>query len=163
MTTFKIVNFTGGLRECECCGSYSAESETVYVNDVAVWENYSDGHMYSNTTPEPIQECIIKAWFDESKKRVEANYTEEARLAWNLNYPGNSVAASTGSWLREKICALEFLSSELSELTQVCTNLPSQTVLLVKMIALWIESISGENINVDTADEYETDDFDSDD
>jgi hypothetical protein len=148
MTTFTILNYTEDGFDCECCGSCTPEGISVSVNDVEVWEQYTDNHMSGSRTEAPVSDCLIAGWEQVSRAAIDAHYTEQSRVAWNTKYPGNSVAASPESWAGEKRYAIERFEVDLNEVKESCNQLPYQIELQAKMIALWIESTTGEVIDV---------------
>jgi hypothetical protein len=148
MTTFTILLYTEEGFDCECCGYCTPEGISISVNDEEVWYQYTDNHMSGSQTEEPVGDCLIAGWEKVSRAAIEASYTEESRLAWNITYPGNSVASSPESWTNEKKEALERFEVDLAEVKENTSMLPYQIALQAKMIALWIESITGEVIDV---------------
>jgi hypothetical protein len=154
MTTFKILNYTEDGYDCECCGYSYPEGTSIFVDGIPVWEKYSDGHLHSNMTETPIVDCLLTAWYDSRLAGIEAEYTEERRLLWNIQYVGNSIARTAESWLEYKLDMISYLDENLLEIKGNCTKLPYDETLQVKMVALWIQSECGEVIEVDVVEEH---------
>lgn len=147
-TFFKVEKIHGKMYDCDCCGSYCSEGTNVYVNDTLVWEKYSDGHLYGRQTEENLLNCIVKEWNRINLEVIENNHTEESRLKWNKSYPGNGIARTPESWEEYKNEMLQYQDGLIENVMESCKNLPYDETLQTKMIALWIESVSGEKIEV---------------
>jgi hypothetical protein len=145
---FKVETIHGKMYDCECCGCYSSEGICIYVNDTMVWEKYSDGHMYGRQTEETILDSILDKWFESNLSIIEEKHTEKARVKWNKDHPGNGIARTPESWLEYKNSQIEYIKSSKEQVVESCKVLPYSETLQVKMIALWIEEVTGEKIKV---------------
>lgn len=148
MTTLKIVNTTGEPFECDDCGTCYPEGMYICVDDVVVWEKSTDGHYSGHQTENSISECILNHIKDTYLAMTDNHFTEDARLQWNKNHPGNAVASSPESWLEYKQESIAILENSLERLTENCKILPYTEHLQVKMIALWLEEEFGEKIQI---------------
>lgn len=154
MITFQLLETTGKSYDCECCGCYSSSGEYIYVNDKMVWERFNDGHMYGHQTEEPLFISVIQGWNEAEIEQINANYTEEARAKWNKKHPGNAIAATPVDWLEQKQQMLKYQEMAVTEVMKNCGNLPYSEILQIKMIALWIESETGNQITITTKQAY---------
>lgn len=145
----KIEYIRGELQECDCCGIYSSEGTSVYVDNELVWERYSDGHLYGRQTEKSILKAIVDAWLQKSLKEIEETCTEECRLDWNKKYPGNGIARTQESWEEYKQEKIKYCLDSVNTIIENCHLLPYNEGLQVRMIALWIEDVTGEHIEVD--------------
>jgi hypothetical protein len=159
MTIFKILNYTEEGYDCECCGYSYPEGTSIFVDEIEIWEKYTDGHLHGNMTEAPIVDCLLTAWYASRLASIEAEYTEEKRHDWNRQYVGNSIARTPESWLGDKLNMISCLDEYLLEVKSNCTNLPYDEVLQVKMIALWIQSACGETIEVLVEEEHHNDEY----
>lgn len=148
MTIFKVVDISGPSGDCECCGFYSGSGTEIHVNDELVWRQYFDGHMGGESPDESVLNAVLNAWNETNIFNIEAEYTEEKRHKWNKHHPGNGIARTPESWAEQKKQMLKFQEDGLSQIKESCANLPYDETLQVKMIALWIESSTGEKIQV---------------
>ncbi len=146
---FKLVNETGPLQECECCGCYGDENVRIYVNDVEVWYYLRDNHMWADKTEESLVECVLSAWNDTVIEGVIEESTEEKRLQWNEDHPGNGIASTPESWKQYQLdTGLQYQRESYSSVLEACKVLPSEEWLQLQMIALWIEDFTGEKVDV---------------
>lgn len=162
MITFKHVSISGSMHHCECCGSYCASGDAIYVNDEMVWEKYFDGHMGGRQTENTLVSCVLKAWYEAKLYNLEAHYSEEGRAKWNLKNPGNYIASTVESWNERKQEDIKMLNADYEQIAKDCENLPYDELLQIKMIALWIESSTGEKIAIEEDNHYEDDGLDYD-
>lgn len=153
--TFKYTKISGPLYDCECCGSYSAEGKEIYVNGELVWRKYFDGHLGGDQTEDSILNCVTKKWHENNIKAVQEQHSEDARDAWNKKYPGNGVARTVESWAEKSNDIIDFHNDCLENILESCKNLPYDELLQIKMIAIWIESRSGERIEIVESSYYE--------
>jgi hypothetical protein len=142
----------GSLKECDCCGSYSAEGIFVLADKNIIWKKYSDGHMYGEQTEESILDSILTYWEEIQLNQINKESTEEARVDWNLNHPGNGIARTEESWKQYNQEKIDYLKESLSRVRESCKNLPYNEVLQVKMVALWLEECFGEEFAVSVSD-----------
>lgn len=157
MIIFKHVVISGSSHYCECCGSYCASGDAIYVNNEMVWEKYFDGHMGGRQTEDLLVNCVLKAWHAEKVYQLEREHTEEARLAWPENQPSRVSAFSVEDWNERKQQYLKFHKEDYEQIKEDCANLPYDEALQIKMIALWIESQTGEKITIEEDSYYEDD------
>jgi hypothetical protein len=155
--TFKVAKISGPMGECDCCGCYSASGYNIYFNDELIWRQYSDGHLGGDCSEESILNAVVNAWNEFNIQKIEAQFTEEKRHEWNKDHPGNGVARTVENWKEYKEQMLEFQKDAFDSVKESCSNLPYDETLQVKMICLWIESHSGEKIQVLEDTEYEGD------
>ncbi len=145
----KIEYIRGKLHECDCCGIYSSEGTSVYVDNEMVWEKYSDGHMYGRQTEDSILNCVVNAWLNKNLQETEAAHTEAARHEWNKNNPGNGIARTPESWEEYKNEKVKYYNESVNTIIENCKILPYNEGLQVRMIAIWIEDVTGEKIEVE--------------
>jgi hypothetical protein len=161
MITFKHVNISGSSGHCECCGGYSASGDAIYVNDEMVWEKYFDGHMGGRQTEGTLASCVLNAWYELKEYQLEVDFTEQARLQWQKDKPGSSVASTVADWSERKASQVKMLNNDFEQIAKDCENLPYDELLQMKMIALWIESVSGDPIAIETENLYEDNEDDN--
>ena len=146
MNIIKIKHIREKGFDCECCGYCIPEGLNIYFNDVLIWNYYRDNHLYSEQTEESILSAFSNAFYE--NKKSEIDYSEQSRHKWNVKCPGNGVARTPESWKEFKDSNLKFLNESYAQLLESCKLLPNKEVLSVKIIALWIEDIFGEVIEV---------------
>jgi hypothetical protein len=145
-TTFELVETSGTTYDCDCCGSYASVGKYISVNDKVVWEKYSDGHMHGHQTEDSIVVSVLDAWNELNVQIINENYTQQKRLDYNVKYPDNVVARDTVSWSEKKNEALKMLDEDYVEIKNQCKDVPYNEFIQLKMIALWIEGQTGEEI-----------------
>jgi len=157
MIEFKVIELSGPSGDCECCGSYSGSGTEVYVNDELVWRKYFDGHMGGDQTEESVLNAILNAWNEANIQKIDSDFTEEKRHQWNKDHPGNGIARTSENWAERKKEMLDFQSESLDNVKESCSNLPYDELLQVRMISIWIESFTGEKIQVLEDSHYDSD------
>ncbi len=156
MIEFKVVDISGPSGDCDCCGSYSGSGTEIHANGEVIWRKYFDGHMGGDQTEESVLNAVLNAWNEYNIQVVEAKFTEEMRHQWNKDHPGNGVARTPENWLEYKNQMLEFQKDSFDSVKENCSNLPYDELLQVRMIAIWIESSTGEKIQVLTDSIYDS-------
>ncbi len=145
---FKVEKMQGSVQECECCGMYSAEGIFVFANNVLIWKKYSDGHMYGNQTEDSILSTMLKFWEENEMTKIAIESSDQARIDWNKNYPGNGIARTVESWKEYNQEKENNVKAIVQSVKQSCSVLPYDETLQVKMIALWLEDNCGEESKV---------------
>lgn len=133
---------------CECCGSCYPTELNISFNEDIIWSSYFDGHMDGSTTELTILESFLNAFHNYLINDVNLKFTEEKRHEWNKEYYGNSIAANPENWNEEKKTHLQIISDSINNIRTDCDNLPTNHYLQLKMIAIWVESDTGINIQV---------------
>lgn len=149
----KIVKTYDEPFDCEDCGTCYPEGLYVEYNHVVVWEKFSDGHYSGHQTEESILDCILGKWYNDLVIVNEENKTEEKRLEWNKQHPGNAIAKTKESWQEYHNESFEYVKGSLESIRKNCENLPYEEELQVKMIALWIQNDTGEEIEIQSLTE----------
>lgn len=144
----KIVKTYDEPFDCEDCGTCYPEGLYIEYDDVVVWEKSSDGHYSGYQTEESILDCIMNKWYNDLLIMHEENKSEEKRMEWNRNYPGNAIATTKESWQEYHNESFEYVKDSLETIKKNCENLPYDEELQVKMIALWIQDDTGEEIEI---------------
>lgn len=153
--TLRIVKTYGEPFDCEDCGTCHPEGLYVAYDGVVVWEKFSDGHYSGHQTEMSILNAILEKWYNDMQSLHEVEKSEQNRLHWNRNHPGNAVARTPESWKEHQNECFSFITESVANIKENCENLPYNETLQVKMIALWFEEETGQvfNIEVDT-EEY---------
>ena len=150
MIKLKIIKCNEESFDCECCGSCYPEGIKIEYNGEMIWESYSDGHMYHRQTESSILEAILSKWASDAIQSITSNYTEEKRIQWDKKYPGNGngIARTIESWNECKKNEIDDVETCLELVRSSCENLPSDNIIAIEMIALWIESEIGDTVTV---------------
>jgi hypothetical protein len=149
MITFTISYHSQERFDGECCGQTFPEGTYISVNDTPVWTYTSDGHFTSSQTEKPLFDCLLDEWKKIHVNAIHERSTEEHRLQWNIDYPGNAIAATPNSWNDYFMDLLPGLDEHEKQIKEACVNLPNDEQLAMKMIALWIEAITGHEIEIE--------------
>lgn len=150
--TLRIVKTYDEPFDCEDCGMCYPEGLYIEYNGEVIWEKFSDGHYSGHQTEESILNQILNKWYADMCVQHEQDKSEEKRLEWNKNYPGNAIARTKESWLEYQTNNFSYVQQSIDNIKSNCQNLPYDEVLQTKMIALWFESEIGEafDMQVDT-------------
>lgn len=151
--TLRIVKTYDEPFDCEDCGTCYPEGLYVEYNGFVIWENFSDGHYSGHQTEESILTTMLAKWYEDKLAHHEWMKSEEQRLEWNKNYPGNAVARTPESWLEYQNESFTYVQDSVDNIKENCENLPYDEVLQVKMIALWFESEIGETFDIQVSTE----------
>lgn len=146
--TIKINKYSEEEYECDNCGTCYPEGMFIEFNDEKICETHTDGHFSGFFTEKTILDAILDKWHEIEFKKHQESATEEKRIEWNKNHPGNGIARTEESWKEYKNRQLSFLDQNLKNIKSNCENLPYDEILQVKMIALWIENEIREKVNV---------------
>lgn len=161
MITFKYVNISGPSGQCDCCGGYSGSGKAIYVNGQLAWEQYFDGHLGGRQTEGKLVDNVLRAWYEAKLYNLKSHYSEEGRAKWNADKPGNYIASTVESWNERRQADIKMHNDDFEQIAKDCENLPYDELLQMKMIALWIESVSGDPIVIDTENLYEDNEDDN--
>ena len=139
--------------DCEDCGTCYPEGLYLEYNGEVIWEKFSDGHYSGSQTEDSILTTILNKWYADMSVKHEYLKTEQQRLEWNKNHPGNGIAKTTESWLEHHAENFSFVQNSIENIKSNCVNLPYEEVLQIKMIALWFESEIGEVFDIEVETE----------
>lgn len=155
MITFTFTEFSGKSHHCDCCGYYSSSGKSVFVNEELVWEEYFDGHLGGHQTPSSILYTVTNKWNDIIFQNISHKYSEQRRLDYLKEKPNNHIASSLEYWQEDKHIYINMQQNDYQQVLDSCNNLPYNEFIQLKMIALWIESVTGEKIEVFYDKKYE--------
>ena len=150
---FKVVKTYDEPFDCEDCGTCYPEGLYVEYNSVVVWEKYSDGHYSGNQTEDTILNTILAKYVADCNEELDLQLSEEKRHEWNKNYQGNAIARTPESWREYHESNRAYITDTEESIKEDCQNLPYDEVLQVKMIALWIESATGQAVSIEVTEE----------
>ena len=134
-----IKDIYGELYDCECCGCYSASGTVISVDETTIWMDYSDGHLSGKTTETSILESFLSHYRDQEFQKIQQESTEEKRIQWNTDFPGNGIAVTPESWAKYHSGHYEYINGVIEYVKEMCANLPSNPKLQIKMICLWLQ------------------------
>lgn len=150
---FKVVKTYDEPFDCEDCGTCYPEGLYVQYNGVVVWEKYSDGHYSGNQTEDTILNTILAKYVSDCNEELDLQLSEEKRHEWNKNHQGNAIARTPESWREYHESNRAYITDTEESIKEDCQNLPYDEVLQVKMIALWIESATGQAVSIEVTEE----------
>lgn len=140
ITTYSI---SGDIMDCESCGWHNEETYLVYLDDVLIYKYYTDNHLHIEVFPDTdleIWELLLNAIEDKLIEGAESEYSEQRRIEWNKEYPGNYVASTPESWLKNKEDRLSYLYEDIQKVGDILSeNAPSSGHLQIKLLLLWLE------------------------
>jgi hypothetical protein len=140
-----IIDIYGDWYDCECCGSYTASGICIKINNVTVWQSYSDGHLDGYTTQYTILDAILGYYLNEQYLAFREETSENKRIQWNTTHPGNHIASSPITWIDYHKQRFQHTIDQIQHVRDMCVNLPYRESLQVKMICLWLQ----DNLEVD--------------
>lgn len=150
-TTLEI----GETAYCEDCGHYVLEEFKIFLNSELIWEMSHDGHLHAFQTEKSILDCFLDKALEIQIYAIETQYSEQGRLDWNNQCPGNGIADTVENWQQGKEATLTSLKNSIENVRESCMkdgeiHLPHDHLLQLKMIALWYENEFEEPITINS-------------
>ena len=130
--------------ECDCCGLLYDETYSVYLDDMLVYEYFTDNHMYSSYFPDDVS--LVDALLGAIEKTLLATsqeaFSEERRGEYNIKYPGNGVGLTQESWKNYGAENLGHIKEDMVQLHKVVSaNVPNDENLQIQLIILWMKDL----------------------
>ncbi len=130
--------------ECDCCGLLYDETYSVYLDDILVYEYFTDNHMYSSYFPDDVSlvGALLSAIEESLLATTQEAFSEERRGEYNIKYPGNGVGRNQKSWKDCGDVSLDYIKEAMAQVREIVSaNVPSDENLQIQLIILWMKDL----------------------
>lgn len=132
---------------CDCCGNCFPEGFKVLFNGDLVHQYCSDGHLSSEETEGFLIDNLSQSIQNYYIEEINKEHTEEKRIIWNIDHPGNGIARTPESWLEYKNSLIEHIHRSFIRINKKMEYQPTDNILKIQLFLIWFEDTMCEKID----------------